>query len=75
MKGHPLIDIRKNVLQAKGSRQIFKSDIFHFLKGIGIESVLYIDMSCNDTKDASLIEKINRTKIMGGKSLKYKYNI
>jgi len=69
VKGYPMIDIRDRLIELKG-KKIFKSDIFDFLEGVGVKKVLYLDMSCNGTDDSSLISKIKKTKVIGGKCIK-----
>jgi hypothetical protein len=72
VKGYPLVDIRDKLIELKGSKKIFKSDIFEFLEGVGVKKVLYLDMSCNGTEDKKLIARIRKTKVIGGKRIKTK---
>ncbi len=72
VKGYPIVDIRDKLIELKGSKKIFKSDIFEFLEGVGVKKVLYLDMSCNGTDDPKLIARIRKTKVIGGKRIKTK---
>lgn len=72
VKGYPLVDIRDKLIELKGSKKIFKSDIVAFLEGVGVKKVLYLDMSCNGTEDKNLIRRIRKTKVVGGKRIKTK---
>ena len=72
VKGYPMVDIRDKLIELKGSKKIFKSDIVEFLEGVGVKKVLYLDMSCNGTEDKKLIQRIRKTKVIGGKRIKTK---
>ena len=72
VEGYPMVDIRDKLIELKGSKKIFKSDIFEFLEGVGVKKVLYLDMSCNGTDDKKLIARIRKTKVIGGKRIKTK---
>jgi hypothetical protein len=72
VKGYPIVDIRDKLIELKGSKKIFKSDILEFLEGVGVKKVLYLDMSCNGTDDPKLKTRIRRTKVIGGKRIKTK---
>jgi hypothetical protein len=72
VKGYPMVDIRDKLIELKGSTKILKSDIFEFLEGVGVKKVLYLDMSCNGTEDKKLIQRIRKTKVVGGKHIKTK---
>ena len=72
VKGYPTVDIRDKLIELKGSKKIFKSDVFDFLEGVGVKKVLYLDMSCNGTDDKKVIAKIRKTKVIGGKRIKTK---
>ena len=71
VKGSTIMDLRDILIELKGSKKIFKSDIFDFLEG-GIKKILYLDMSCNGTDDPKLKARIRKTKVIGGKRIKTK---
>jgi len=72
VEGYPIIDLRDKLIELKGTKKIFKSDMFDFLEGMGIGKVLYIDMSCNGTEDKKRMARIRKTKVIGGKRIKTK---
>jgi hypothetical protein len=72
VKGYPIMDLRDTLIELKGSKKIFKSDILDFLEGMEMKRVLYLDMSCNGTEDAKLKARIRKTKVIGGKHIKTK---
>ncbi len=63
------MDLRDILIELKGSKKIFKSDIFDFLEE-SVKRVLYLDMSCNGRDDPKLTARIRKTKVMGGKHIK-----
>jgi hypothetical protein len=71
VRGSPIMDLRDILIELKGSKKIFKSDILHFLEG-NVKKVLYLDMSCNGTEDPKLKARIRKTKVIGGKNIKTK---
>ena len=69
VKGNPIMDLRNILIELKGSKKIFKSDILDFLEG-SVKRILYLDMSCNGSDDLKLKARIRKSKVMGGKHIK-----